>query len=166
MKKLVSVLLCIGLLFVFGLFALGSGDSDSETKDQGSGQAEAAQGSDDTLGDYQLEISSCRLATDYEGKKVVIVKYKFTNNSDDPTSFMVTFDDNVYQNGVGLNGAYVLSDSANYSSDNQMKNIQKGATLDVEVAYELNDTTTDIVVEVTELFSFDNTKITKTFSIN
>ena len=36
---------------------------------------------------------------------------------------------------------------------------------DVEVAYELNDTTTDIEVEVKELFSFSDKTITKTFSI-
>ena len=70
-----------------------------------------------------------------------------------------------YQNGVGLNSAFVLDDSANYSSDNQTKEIKKGASIEVEVAYELNDTTSDIEVEVEELFSFDDTVIKKTFSI-
>ena len=46
-----------------------------------------------------------------------------------------------------------------------MKEIKKGATLEVECAYELNDTTTDIEVEVTETFSFDDEIVTKTFSI-
>ena len=64
-----------------------------------------------------------------------------------------------------MNSAYILDDSANYSSDNQTKNIQKGATLDVEVAYMLNDNTTDIVVEVKEFISFNDKKITKTFKI-
>lgn len=73
--------------------------------------------------------------------------------------------DEVYQNGVGLNGAYFLDDSANYNAENQTKEIKKGASIEVEVAYELNDTTTDIEVEVKELFSFDDTTITKTFSI-
>ena len=41
----------------------------------------------------------------------------------------------------------------------------KGATIEVEVAYELNDTTTDIEVEVSELISFNDSMITKTFSI-
>ena len=46
-----------------------------------------------------------------------------------------------------------------------MKEIKKGATLDVEVAYELNDATTDVEIEVKELFSFSEKVITKTFKI-
>ncbi|MBO5725857.1 MAG: DUF5067 domain-containing protein, partial [Clostridia bacterium] len=103
---------------------------------------------------------------DYANKDVVIVKYKFTNNNDDEaTAFYLTFDDAVYQNGVGLNEAYVLKDSANYNADNQTKEIKKGASIEVEAAYELNDTTTDIEVEVKELFSFSDKTIKKTFSI-
>lgn len=147
------------LIALFAVFALGSGDDSSN--DQGKGTAEK-----DEIGEYSLVIDSCRLAKDYEGKSVVIVKYIFTNNEDDdPASFYVTFDDEVYQDGVSLNGAYFLDDSANYSSDNQTKEIKKGASIEVEVAYELNNTTSDIEVEVKELFSFDDTTITKKFSI-
>ena len=65
-----------------------------------------------------------------------------------------------------FNEAYVLKESANYEPDNQTKEIKKGATIEVEVAYELNDTTIDIEVEVKELFSFSDKTITKTFSIS
>lgn len=123
--------------------------------------------STNTLGDYSVEIKSFRLAEDYDGKPVVIVKYVFSNNAgDEPTSFTWAFDDQVYQDGVGLNKAYFLADSANYSSDNQDKEIKKGSSIEVEVAYELNDTTTDIEVEVAELFSMSDKKVTKTFSIS
>ena len=40
-----------------------------------------------------------------------------------------------------------------------------GASLDVEVAYELNDTTSDVEVEVKEWLSFNEKVLTKTFSI-
>lgn len=142
--------------------AMGSGSS--ETIRQGVGKAENDT-SNSNLGNYTVDIASCRIAKDYEGKPVVIVKYNFTNNSDKEEAFDYTFDENVYQNGVGLNEAYVLDDSANYNDDNQTKKIKKGTTLEVEVAYKLNDTETDIEVEVKELFSFNNDKITKTFSI-
>ena len=95
----------------------------------------------------------------------VIIKYGFTNNADNPTSFMVAFDDGVYQNGVGLNQSFFVDDSANYNGDDQNKEIKKGASLDVEVAYELNDTTTDIEVEVKEFISFNDSVIKKTFTI-
>ena len=108
MKKLGTILLCMLLMSTFVLFALGSGSDDSGDGDQGSGKAEDST----SLGDYSVVIDSCRLAKDYEGKDVVIVKYVFTNNSDDSAAFYTTFDDKVYQDGVGLNGAYVLEDSA------------------------------------------------------
>lgn len=164
MKRIATILLCVLLAGVFMLFALGSGSSESDA-DQGTGSAVTPEGDNTTLGDYSVEIKSCRLAKDFEGKDVVIVKYGFTNNGDDSESFTVALEDTVYQNGIGLNKAYVLEDSANYSEDNQTKEIKKGATLDVEVAYELNDTTTEIEVEVSEWISWDDKVIRKKFSI-
>lgn len=166
MKKYTWILTVL-LIAAFAVFALGSGSSDAETKDQGSDSAAQSETVEGSIGDYAVVIDSCRLAKDYEGKAVVIVKYLFTNVSDEtPSAFYVAFDDAAYQNGVGLNEAYVLDDSANYSADNQTKEIKEGATIEVEVAYELNDTTTDIEVEVSELISFNDTTITKTFSIS
>ena len=128
-------------------------------------KAEKPVESENELGDYGLEILSCRLAKDYEDKDIVIVKYAFTNNSDDAASFMFAFEDAVFQNGIGLNETIFAADSAGYSSDNQTKEIQKGATLEVEVAYNLNDSETKIDVEVKELISFSDKKITKSFEI-
>lgn len=165
MKKIVSLLLAVLLIGAFGVFALGSGEDESNAADQGSGTVDNAV-ANDTLGDYSVVIESCRLAEDYEGKPVLIVKYKYTNNkNDDATAFYIAFEDIAYQGGVGLNEAYVLKDSANYSADNQTKEIKKGASIEVEVAYELNDTETDVEVEVKELISFSDKTITKTFSI-
>jgi len=159
MKKINALLMAL-LIVIFAVFAMGSGESSD--KDQGKDSA-----NNNEIGKYSVVIDSCRLAKDYEGDDVVIVKYVFTNNADeDSASFAWTFEDAVYQNGVGLNEAYILDDSANYSIDNQTKEIKKGASIEVEVAYELNDTTTDIEVEVKELISFDETTIKKTFSIN
>ena len=163
MKK-ISVLLAVLLVGAFFLMALGSGNS--ETTDQGSGNA-AAQGESNKVGDYSVEIVSCRLAKDYEGKPVAIVKYNFKNISDDDSgAFSWKCEDTVYQNGVGLNESYVVEESANYDSANQTKEIKKGASVEVEVAYVLNDTTTDLEVEVKALFSFtDNNVLKKTFKI-
>lgn len=167
MKKIISLILAILLVVTFGVFALGSGESESTTTNQGSGKAETTN-TDTNLGDYKVEIVSCRLvpAKGFQDKDVVIVKYNFTNNADEAASFMFAFDENVYQDGVGLNECYFVDDSANYDSGNQTKEIKKGASLEVEVAYELNDTTTNIEVEVEELFSFDDSVVTKTFSIS
>lgn len=164
MKKIIALILTISLIATFAIFALGS-SSSGETKDLGKGETAQQNPAQADVADCTVEIQSCRLAQDWEGKPVVIVKYSFTNNQEEAQSFMLAFNDEVYQNGVGLNESWMLSDSANYTSDNQTKKIQKGATLEVEKAYELNDTTTDISVEISALFSFDNSKITKTFPI-
>lgn len=171
-KKLLAVLL--SLLFI--VFAMGSGDDTTTEADQGTGTVETDDAADNAdsdipvddteLGDYSIEISECRLAKDFEGKDVIVVKYKFTNNSSDESqAFAYVFEDTAYQDGIGLNEAYILDDSANYDEGNQTKEIKKGSSLDVEVAYELNDTTTDVEIEVSELFSFEEKVITKTFSI-
>ena len=169
MKRTLALLLAVAVLLSFAVFALGS-SSETEPADQGNATADkdnAAADDTTSLGQYSVEIKSCRIAKDYEGDPVVIVLYGFTNvSSEESGSFMFCFDDVVYQNGVGLNECLFVDKNANYSADNQTKEIKKGATLDVEVAYELNDTTTDIEVEVKELFSFDDKTLTKTFSIS
>lgn len=162
MKRMLTLTLAVLMIALFTVFALGSGSSESV--DQGSGDA-TPDSSANSVADCTVVIESCRLAKDWEGDPVVIVKYVFTNNSDDSQSFMLAFEDEVYQDGIGLNESYLLPEAANYSADNQTKEIKTGATLDVEVAYELNDTTTDVSVELSALFSFDDTTITKTFTI-
>lgn len=140
-----------------------SAESDINSVTQAVAETEAVK--DNELGSYQVEIKNVRLTEDYEGKPVVVITYGFTNNAEEPTSFSLAFDETVYQNDIGLNGAYVLKNGDTYSSDNQTKEIKKGATLDVDVAYELNDTESEIVVEVEELFGWTDEKVTKTFSI-
>ena len=168
MKRLLTLLMALMLLLTFGLFALGSGDSgENAGEDQGTDQTASTSKEEDktNLGDYNVEIKSSRLTEDYEGKKVIVVTYGFTNHSEDATSFMVAVTDEAFQNGIGLNETLFVKDGDPYSSDNQMKDIKTGATIDVEVAYTLNDDTTPVEIEVSELISFDDAKITKTFEI-
>ena len=134
-------------------------------ENQGGGNVSSDSSSNSNLGDYDVIIESCRLATDYAGEPIVIVKYKFTNNGEEPACFAWSFKDEAFQDGVGLNKCYLVAGSANYSSDNQTKKIKKSASLSVEVAYELNDSRTDVEIEVSELISFSDKKITKKFSI-
>ncbi len=159
MKKVFSILMVL-LICMFVFTGCSFEDDNQGTSSVAGG------GSKSNLGDYNVVIKSCRLAIDYEGKDIVIVRYDFTNNSDESASFMFSIEANVYQNDIGLNESYFVDDSANYSSDNQTKNIKKGATLSVEVAYELNDATTDIVVEVKEWISWSDKTVTKTFKIS
>lgn len=184
MKK-ISIILAILMLMAYALFAMASGESsttdegdDTPVKDEatagddsaGESAGESADGSekaeDSTLGKYSVTIDGYRLSYDYEGKTVIIIKYTYTNVSNDtPTAFMIALSDSAFQGGVGLNKSYFVDDSAGYSADNQSKEIKKGASIEVEVAYELNDATTEVDVEVSELISFSDKVITKTFAI-
>ena len=168
LKKLICLLAAASVIVIFGLFAISSSE-DSQSSDQTSAEngneAVVSEKPKNNLGKYNVVIKSCRLAEDYKGTPIVIVTYEFTNNSDDATSFSFSVTDSVFQNGIGLNECYVVDDSANYSSDNQLKDIKPGSTLDVEVAYTLNDNETDLEVEVKELISFKDTVVTKTFKL-
>lgn len=135
---------------------MSSSNNESSTKNETT---------DASLGEYDVKIVGYRLAKDYEDKDIVIVKYNFKNNSDNSASFTFAISDKVYQKGIGLNKCYTVADSANYSSANQSKDIKKGASIDVEVAYNLNDNSTPIEVECSELISFSDNKIRKSFNI-
>lgn len=162
-KRLLCMLAVLMVLAVFGVFALGSGSSDAD-EDQG-GDAATSEKGKSNLGDYNVEIKACRLAEDYEGKPIAIITYVFTNNDDEAAAFYIALDAEAYQDGIGLNECYIVADDVDYLSDNATKEIKTGSSLEVEVAYELNDTTTAIEVEVSETFSFSDKKVTKTFSI-
>lgn len=165
LETVVVIILCGIGGFIMLLTLIGS-FSEEKTVSQGSGDAVATVADNTTLGDYSIEIKSCRLAKDYFGKDVVIVTYGFTNVSgNEAQSFSWAFEDKVYQNSVGLNKAYALPEDTDYNGDNAYKEVKKGGSLDVEVAYELNDTTTDIEVEVKRLFSFSDKTLKKTFKI-
>jgi len=169
LKKCLSLIVVCVLILAFGMFALGStsDDEDNTVVTQKGNNVDPTTTNNNALGDYSVEIKSCRMAKDFKEKDVVIVTYAFTNvNDNDSASFSVAIDDKVYQNGIGLNQSYFVDDSYNYNSDNSTKEIKKGASIDVEVAYELNDTTSAIDVEVKERFSMNDKIITKQFELN
>lgn len=117
-----------------------------------------------TLGDYTVSIESARLAKDYQGKNAIIVKYKFTNNADKATSFMFAIGNKAFQDGVQLETA-IITDDKTYNVQNGLKDIQKGASLEVEEGYLLSNDKSVVSVESSELISFSDIKLTKTFDI-
>lgn len=163
MSKKLSAILAVLMVALFAFFAVASSSEDKETK-QEDAKAEV-QGTESNVGEYSVDIKSARLSENYDGKPVVVITYGFTNNSDDSASFGIAFEDVAYQNGVGLERAYILKDGDPYDDGNQNKEIKTGATLDVEVPYVLNDTETDVEVEVKEWLSLNDDMVTRTFSI-
>lgn len=150
----VGICLTIGVLF-FGCCAMVStalsGPEDSSIAVE---QAESVGAENGVFGDYVVYVEGARLTSDYEGKPAIIVSYNFTNYSEESQSFWTAFADTLYQNGVGLSTAVLLDDS--YNEMSQTQEIKKGASITVEKAYVLNDSESDIEVEITDWLGFSD----------
>lgn len=153
---ILAVIIVIGIIAA----AAGGGGSDSSGKDSGksdntgtSEQNENAQPAEkaeiDT--DYPITIDSANVGTDSLGKKVIIVTYTWTNNSDKAVSFEVALDAKAYQNGIELPVDVFMDDAESYD----FRDVKPGTTSTINVAYELADTS-EVEVEVKELFSLND----------
>lgn len=96
------------------------------------------------------------------GDYTVKVVYSFTNNSKDAISFDVACTDEVYQDGIQLETTVLSNDE----TDLLDVKIKPGVTKDVTKAYKLSDSKTDLTVEVGQLLSFDDTKVTTTVKLS
>lgn len=162
MNKTLIIILCIigglGLLLggcMAGCAIIGTSDVDTSVDTTTTTVEEAENTSNEGLfGDYKVEVIGARMSKDYEDKDCVIITYNFTNYSSESSAFWSSFSDIVYQNGVGLNEVYVLKNN-DADLDSNMKEVKDGASVIVEEAYELNDTVTDLEIEITDIFGLD-----------
>lgn len=127
------------------------GETTNSNKDEGK------------LGNYYVKIGNGKVKTTRNNKKILIVDVSFTNNSDQEVSFMSAISDRAYQDGVELDMAYSVYD---YDFDSQSKRILKGTTYNVQIAFELSNTNSDIIVKLSELFSGNDINVTKVFKIS
>ena len=168
MKKSVLALVLVCLLALSACGSDSGNDSTTsappESKAPNSEPVEAAESSSATFDQIAVEIKDAHLTTDYEGNPTIVITYSWTNNSDDANMAMVTTVGNAYQGGIGLETAIVLDDP-NYDSDLYSTQIQPGATLDVQQAYVLRDTTTPVQYELEQFLNMSDAKAVKEFDI-
>lgn len=165
-RKLVAILLSAFL--VVACASCGDGEEPSNSP-SGSGAPvtesvtpETDETGTGTLGDYDVTISGASLTEDYDGNTALVVTFTWTNNSEDTTSAMVALVEQAFQDGVELENAFIV-DSDAYDSEADMKEIRPGASLEVQCAFVLDSDTSPVEVEISELFSFDDAVVTKTF---
>jgi hypothetical protein len=149
------------VVFVFTL-ALGSlGDTPvtqgDEAKVVASKQAEDKQERSGMLGDYAVTIKECKVTKTYDGKAAVIITYEWTNNSDEAKSFSLAFEDKVYQNGVECTDGILGGDAIEYGD--VYADVKPGVTFAVQAAYELQDESTPVDVELKEMSLFPSDKM-------
>ena len=112
------------------------------------------------LGDYTVSIISCEIGDDYDGGDVFIVHYGFTNNSKKEASFSLAISAQVFQNSVELERAYFAD-----SNDSSSLFIKPGVGIEIVEAYELPDLSSPVDIELSELFSFSDDKISTTVEL-
>jgi len=118
------------------------------------------------IGKYNVTVKDS-VVVENDGKKILIVTYTFTNNSDESKAFDIVITDKLFQNGVELGPVYTSWGlEEHYNPDNKSKEIRPGVSLDLQKAYELNDPTTDVEVELSEWLSFHDEKAVYVIKIN
>ena len=152
------------VVIVGGIAIFGGGSDDSTGADTANSTTTAAAvvtTVDNTIDEYECVIKTAELGSKtYDDKPTVVITYTFTNNSDEPAAFYIAFTDTVYQDGIECERSYNLDET------NEDKNIKPGSSIDVKLAYVLNDTTTNVDVEVASgLLSLDGNVITKSFQL-
>lgn len=90
------------------------------------------------------------------GDKCLAVYYEFTNNSDENKTFLYTFSDKAFQNGVELD---VSLFHVNDDSKNSSREIQPGVTVTVVSGFVLSDETSNVTLQVEPMISFTNEKL-------
>lgn len=163
-KALVGVVLAVSMTSCLALYACSGESSDTTTNASTSDipQQATQQEPDQKDSKYAVSIDDCSVTTDYNGTPAIVVTYTFTNNSDKAIPFMTAVSAKAFQNGVQLDTAIVTNDIDTQSAMNEIKS---GATTTVQEAYLLDDES-DVNIECTELFSFDDTIIAeKTFVV-
>lgn len=116
------------------------------------------------LGDYHVSINDFEIVEDYNGDAAILIRYTFTNNSEEKANGLTALASYAYQNGVQLETAMIF-DSKVHDSSNNMKDIKPGASIDLESAYLLTSETAPVEFEMVAAFSLDDDRIGKTFSL-
>lgn len=168
MKKLAVILTAIMMIAVLaGCTAdSGSGNTPNDSKgDSGNAQQQEPKTSDKgKIGDYEIAIKDAKIIKDYSGAPSLLVTFDFTNNSDSDAAFTTSVADKAFQDGVGLERAIVVG-SSEYTAADSLKSVKPGTTYEVKSLYKLANEESDVLVEVTDLLSLGDVKLSKTFVI-
>ena len=124
--------------------------SAAESKEESAESSEESSEEETEAAEFVFAINSTSLGKDYEDKDVLIIKYDFTNNSDEATSFTFACQDTVFQDGIECDSTVIGCDDID--SQEQLNDIQPGKTYTVTVGYHISDMSKPVDVVVTDLF--------------
>lgn len=143
MKKLMMVLL---LILGVSVIAIGCSDSTEESKngdiveveekeeveeaeEEVEEEVEIEVGDTFVVGKFEVKLNSIKQAEDYEGEKVVVADFSWTNNSEETVNWLSEMYVQGFQDGIELETSFISSADED-SDENTFKDIRPGHTLD------------------------------------
>ena len=162
--RLIILGVILAVIIIIVAVSGGSSESNNDSDPQGNNSSVSAEKEETNgiIGDYICTIKSATVCKNWEGKDAVKITYEFTNNAGSAESFDLALSDELYQNGVGLESSFIISDDDDWGLDVKIK---PGTTKEVSKVYILRDKETPIDVEISELISFSNDKLTYTIDL-
>ena len=112
--------------------------------------------------DYEVKINDVTLTDDGEGKDLIVLSISFTNNSDSGTSFSSAINTELFQNDIALKSGHLPYNHPSHNSDlssNSYTDIKKGASIELQVVYELNDAKNPVEIKCIDSSSYDKAVI-------
>lgn len=99
--------------------------------------------------DFDIKVLNSYVSKDYAEKPLLVVEYEFTNNTDKAKSFTFAVNDKAFQNGVECSDSTI---SDEIKAQDQLNEVKAGTPYKLKVGYLLQDTTTPVEIEVSDLF--------------
>ena len=114
------------------------------------------------LGDYELLYKGACIMEDSDGNDAIVLTLDFTNNGKENASYLWSVNETLMQNGTELEVATIFQDYDSFDTvvDSQFTDVAPGTTLEVQTAFVLNDTTSEIKATFEELLGSKKGTIT------
>lgn len=108
--------------------------------------------------EFKVVVDDVSVTDDGNGKDLLVMRIEFTNDSDAAASFSGAVDMSLFQDDVELKGGYLPYNhpAANEELEsNAYTDVRKGASLKVQVVYELLDAASPVEMQLIDMGSFD-----------
>lgn len=150
--KLTKILSLILVVIMFGSLVACSGAKEDANPDVLE------------IGDYVAAYKGYEIVKDDYDKDTIVITFDYTNNSQETDSFLWSIYYTVKQNGTELESGTIIDDETFESVfDSEMAEVEPGQTAEVQIAYNLADLSSDVVIEASDLM--DEYKDTLTIKI-
>lgn len=108
---------------------------------------------------FKIAYDGYEISKDYDGNKVIIVFFNFTNNNDEAKSPGTNCSIKAYQDGIECDDAYIFDGPEEVN--NRIKDVKKGATIRYAEVYKIKSDS-EIEIEVSKFFGDLQDKMTIT----